>query len=204
MGSYLHHIVLKFSLCLIFPSHHIICCVWVLSPFCFFPIFHAPLFFLLFTAFPELVILEIMTSISIEINKYISAHHLFFGWWNITVYVISYPVYMWHKCRKYPPRYRKNKRWTETPNHFHEVCPKMFCPRRMRLQRPCQCGCLSPSGSETCFSTNCDKFWSCFTRSLCYFWVFFLVKDKTKLSVSDKKEEKKYKACSSAVFKNFC
>lgn len=99
---------------------------------------------------------------------------------------------IWHQCGKYQPMYRKkNKCWTERPNHLHKVCPKILYPKGMRLQRPWPSVCFSPSNSETFFSTNCDKFWSCFTWSPCYFYFFSLSRINQNFQSLTKKEKGK-------------
>lgn len=207
MWSDLPHIVLKFSLFDFSLSLYYMLCV----SFCFFPIFHAPIFLFHCISRPSYTEnndphwygWNSVTSISIELNEYITAHHLFCGWWNITVYVISYPVYTGgiNEENTHPPTERTSVRLRDL-TISRRYAQRCSTPRGMTLQRPCQCRCLSPSVSETCFSTVIN--FEVVSRSLhVTSFFFFLVKDKTKLSVSDKKEKRK-KACSSAVFRNFC
>lgn len=147
-----------------------------------------------------------VTSVSIETNKYIPAHHLLCGQWYITVYVISYPVYTCgiNTENMHPHTWRRTSVGLRNLTVSMRYAQRCSTPRGMRLQRPCQCGCLSPSDSETWFNTNCNKFWGCFIWSPCYFYFFSLSRITQNFQPLTKKKKEKKKACSSAVFKNFC
>lgn len=84
-----------------------------------------------------------VTSISIEIDKCIPAQHLFYGQWNITVYVISYPIYTCGiNVENIYPHTRRTSVGVKDLTISMRYTQWYSTPRGMRFWRPCWCDCL--------------------------------------------------------------